>query len=235
MGRKRDFYIVHEDKDIFVVDKPAGLLSVPIPSSNAKNLLDLVTAHLGKHGVRVGSVHRIDRFTSGLMVFAKNEKAYNHLFAQFRDHTPERTYLALVRGEMEEEEGELTHHLKLIREGFRNIVVDPQEKDATPARLSYRIRERLHRTTLVEVRLDTGLKNQIRVQFNEFGHQLVGDQHYAPGEEDEPLINRQALHAWRLGFIHPRSGRYVRYEARIPADMMRLIDHFRWKKEIQGS
>lgn len=235
MGRKRDFYIVHEDKDIFVVDKPAGLLSVPIPDSNAKNLLDLVTAHLGKHGVRVGTVHRIDRYTSGLMVFVKNEKAYRHLFAQFRDHTPERCYLALVRGEVQPEEGELSHHMKLIREGFRNVVVNPEEEDATPARLRYRVRERLYNTTLVEVYLDTGLKNQIRVQFNEMGHQLVGDRHYAPGEEDEPLINRQALHAWRLAFIHPRTGRQVQYEAKLPADIMRLLDHFRWKQEIQKS
>ncbi len=233
MGKNRDFYIVHQDRDIFVVDKPAGLLSVPIPDSNAKNLFDLVARHLGRHGVRVGSVHRIDRYTSGLMVFAKNKRAYEHLFEQFKNHTPGRHYLALVRGEVEPEEGELFHHLKLIKEGFRNIVVDPGEEGATPARLRYRVRERLYHTTLVEVELDTGLKNQIRVQFNEAGHQLVGDQHYAPEEEDEPLINRQALHAWRLSFVHPRSGEEVEFEARIPPDMMRLIDHFRWKRERQ--
>lgn len=234
MGSKRDFYIVHQDRDIFVVDKPAGLLSVPIPDSKAKNLFDLVAEHLGRHGVRVGSVHRIDRYTSGLMVFAKNKRAYDHLLEQFKNHTPRRRYLALVRGYVEPEEGELSHHMKLISEGFRNVVVDPGEEDATPARLSYKVRERLHKTTLVEVDLDTGLKNQIRVQFNEIGHQLVGDQHYAPEEEDEPLINRQALHAWRLSFLHPRSGSEVEYEAKIPPDMMRLIDHFRWKREMKG-
>lgn len=233
MAGKRDFYIVHEDRDIFVVDKPAGLLAVPIPNSKAKNLFDLVARHLGKHGVRVGSVHRIDRYTSGLMVFAKNKKSYDHLFEQFKNHEPDRRYLALVRGRVEPEEGELSHHLKLVSEGFRNVVVDPDEEGATPARLSWSVREYLHETTLVEVRLDTGLKNQIRVQFNEAGHQLVGDQHYAPEEEDEPLINRQALHAWRLAFEHPRSGREVSFEAKIPPDMMRLIDHFRWKKEMQ--
>ena len=91
MGKNRDFYIVHQDKDIFVVDKPAGLLSVPIPNSSAKNLFDLVAEHLGKHGVRVGSVHRIDRYTSGLMVFSKNERAHHNLFEQFKNHTPKRT------------------------------------------------------------------------------------------------------------------------------------------------
>lgn len=231
MGRKRDFYIVHQDKDIFVVDKPAGLLSVPIPNSNAKNLFDLVADHLGKHGVRVGSVHRIDRYTSGLMVFSKNERAHYNLFDQFKNHEPKRCYRAIVRGIIEQDEGEMTHYLKLIKDGFRNIVVDKQEEGATYAHLKYKVIERFKENTMVEVYLDTGLKNQIRVQFNEEGHQLVGDQHYAPKEEKEPLINRQALHAYRLSFEHPRTGRQVSYEAKIPADMLRIIDRFRWNRE----
>ncbi|MFH5882831.1 RluA family pseudouridine synthase [Halalkalibaculum sp. DA3122] len=231
MGRKREFYIVHQDKDIFVVDKPAGLLSVPIPNSNVKNLFDLVAEHLGRHGARVGSVHRIDRYTSGLMVFSKNERAHHNMLEQFKNHTPERCYLAIVRGVLKEDEGELIHYLKLIKEGFRNIVVDKEEEGATYARLTYKVRERFEENTLVEVYLDTGLKNQIRVQFNEIGHQLVGDQHYAPEEEQEPLINRQALHAYRLAFEHPRTGKKVSYEAKIPADMLRLIDRFRWNRE----
>lgn len=233
-AKKRDFYIVHQDRDIIVVDKPAGLLAVPIPDGNAKNLFDLVAGHLGKHGVRVGTVHRIDRYTSGLMVFAKNEKAYHHLLEQFKQHTPERTYLAIVRGIVEHDEGVMEHHLKLVKEGFRNIVVDPTEEGATPARLTYKVKERFSSTTLVEVQLDTGLKNQIRVQFEEAGHQLVGDQHYAPEEEDEPLINRQALHAWKLKLDHPRTGSREQYEAKIPPDMLRLIDHYRFRKEMNS-
>ncbi len=230
-AKKRPFYIVHQDKDIFVVDKPAGLLAVPIPDSNVKNLFDLVADHLGKHGVRVGVVHRIDRYTSGLMVFAKNKRTYDDLRNKFRNHEPKRTYLAMVRGVIEQDEGTLEHHLKLIKDGFRNIVVDPSEEGATPARLSYKVKERYLENTLVEVQLDTGLKNQIRVQFEEIGHQLVGDQHYAPEEEGEPLINRQALHAYRLAFEHPRKNRMVNYEAKIPADILRLMDKFSWKKE----
>lgn len=230
-AKKRPFYIIHQDKDIFVVDKPAGLLAVPIPNSSVKNLFDLVADHLGKHGVRVGTVHRIDRYTSGIMVFAKNKRAYDDLYQEFRNHEPKRTYLAVVRGIVERDEGTLEHHLKLIKEGFRNIVVDPDEEGATPARLSYKVKERFLENTLVEVELDTGLKNQIRVQFEHIGHQLVGDRHYAPEEEEEQLINRQALHAYQLAFKHPRKKRMVRYEAKIPADMLRLIDHYRWKKE----
>lgn len=233
-AKNRDFYIVDQDKDVIVVDKPAGLLAVPIPDSNVKNLFDLVANHLGKHGVRVGTVHRIDRYTSGLMMFAKNERAYNDLYEKFREHTPRRTYLAVVRGIVEQDEGTFKHHLKLIKEGFRNIVVDPSEDGATPARLSYKVKERFLENTLVEVQLDTGLKNQIRVQFKEEGHQLVGDQHYAPEEKQEPLINRQALHAYRLSVKHPRHGKRKNYEAKIPADMMRLIEKFRWKKESRS-
>lgn len=232
-AKNRYFYIVHEDKDIFVVDKPAGLLSVPIPDSKAKNLFGLVAEHLGKHGVRVGSVHRIDRYTSGLMVFSKNKRAHYNLLKQFKDHAAERYYLALVRGIPEKEEGELIHYLKLIKEGFRNIVVDENEEGATYARLTYKLKERFLKNSLIEARLDTGLKNQIRVQFEAIGHQLVGDQHYAPEEKDEPLINRQALHAWRLAFEHPRTSRPVSFEAKPPPDMLRLIDHFRWKREMQ--
>lgn len=230
-AKKRAFYIVHQDKDLFVVDKPAGLLAVPIPDSNVKNLYDLVADHLAKHGVRVGYVHRIDRYTSGLMVFVKNKRAYEDLYQKFRNHEPKRTYLAMVRGIVEQDEGTLEHHLKLIKKGFRNIVVDKREQGATPARLSYRVKERFLENTLVEVQLDTGLKNQIRVQFEHIGHQLVGDRHYAPEEKQETLINRQALHAHRLEFKHPRNNRTVKYEAKIPADMLRLIDHYRWKKE----
>lgn len=233
-ARTVKFKIVHEDEEIIVVDKPAGLLSVPIPGSNVKNLLDLVKAYAGNGG-EIRSVHRIDRYTSGLMVFTKTEKAYDGLFIQFKNHTPVRRYLAVVRGIIEKDHGEFNHHLKRIKEGFRNIVVDPDEEGATPARLNYKVMERFLNTTQVEVRLDTGLKNQIRVQFETEGHQLVGDQHYAPEEEEEQLINRQALHAWKLEFNHPRTGQYVHYTAVLPPDMLRLIDYYRWQKELYQS
>lgn len=233
-AKKRAFYIVHQDKDLFVVDKPAGLLSVPIPDSNVKNLFDLVADHLGKHGVQVGYVHRIDRYTSGLMVFVKNKRAYDDLYKKFRNHEPRRTYLALVRGIVRQDQGVLEHHLKLIKKGFRNIVVDPDESGATPARLTYKVKERFLENTLVEVQLDTGLKNQIRVQFEQIGHQLVGDRHYAPEEKQESLINRQALHAWQLEFKHPRTRRREKFEAKLPPDMHRLLEHYRWKKEAHS-
>lgn len=234
-AKNHEFKVIHEDDDIFVVDKPAGMLAVPIPNSSVKNMLDLVRRYFAGYSyVDVNTAHRIDRYTSGLMVFAKTEKAYDHLFEQFKNHLPKRSYLAIVRGQIKQDEGELKHHLKLVKEGFRNIVVDPDEKDATLARLTYSVLERFLDTTLVQVNLDTGLKNQIRVQFEAEGHQLVGDQHYAPEEEREILIQRQALHAWKIAFAHPGTDKQVQYIADLPADMLRMIDRYRWEREILG-
>lgn len=234
-AKEFEFDLIHVDSHILVVNKRAGMLSVPIPESEVKNLLDLVKEYYADDpAVEIHTAHRIDRFTSGLMVFAKSRDSYNNLFEQFKKHQPKRIYLAIVRGIVKADKGELKHYLKLVKEGFRNIVVGPDEEGATIARLSFRIKERFLATTLVEVELDTGLKNQIRVQFEQEGHQLVGDQHYAPEEEEERLIQRQALHAWKISLRHPGTGALVTYTADLPPDMLRLIDHYRWKKEMLG-
>lgn len=237
MAAKDDygFSVIYEDDELFVVDKPAGMLAVPIPGSSVMNMLDLVRGYFEESSYTdANSAHRIDRYTSGLMVFAKTKEAYHHLFDQFKNHLPKRSYLAVVRGLVDAEEGELNHHLKLVKEGFRNIVVDESDADATPARLTFKVEERFLSTSLVRVNLDTGLKNQIRVQFNAIGHQLVGDRHYAPEEEKEQLIKRQALHAWQISITHPRSGEEVQFTADLPADMLRLLDHYRWQRDMHN-
>lgn len=227
MGKKRKFYIIDQTKDYIVVDKPAGLLSVPIRNSDANNLWQYVQDHLGRHGVKVTTVHRIDRYTSGLMVFAKSYLGHHHLIEQFKNHEPERVYLAVVRGNVQPEQGELVHYLKLIKDGFRNVVVNKNQKGATYARLTYTVEEQLNDASLVKIKLDTGLKNQIRVQFADMDHPLIGDQHYAPKEEKTPHINRQALHAYELTFLDPRNDKVRNYQARIPKDMKRLLKKFR--------
>ena len=224
---KKDFFIIYQDDDILVVDKPAGLLSVPIPKSSAKNLFDLVSQLYARQGKKIKTVHRIDRYTGGVMVFTKNDKAFNALKKQFRNYEPERVYLALLRGVLENEQGELKHHLMQVKRGFRNIVVHPNTKDATEARLEYKVLEALPTTTLVQVNLKTGLKNQIRVQFNEEGYPLVGDRHYAEAEAKEKHIKRQALHAWKLSLLHPTTGKKMEFEAKLPNDMQKLIEYYR--------
>ena len=226
MAKRHEFYIVHQDKDMIIVDKPPGLLAVPIPNATVKNLQRLVGQFVDKQGGSIWTVHRIDRFTSGLMVFAKKERTYHYLRDLFRSHDVKRSYLAVVRGVPSPKEGELLHHLKRIKKGFRNIVVSPNDPAGTRAHLWYTVREELHDASLVEIELDTGLKNQIRVQFAEEGHPVIGDQHYVAGEAAEPLINRQALHAWKLSFPHPSTKQTVTFEAKLPGDIKGLIQSY---------
>lgn len=227
MPEKRLFSIIYEDKDILVVDKPPGLLSVPIPGSKKENLSDLVSAYKGSSRGKVQAVHRIDRFTSGLMVFSNHNKAFHHLKRQFSRNKPERIYLAMVRGSIVNDFGELRHHLKRVKLGFRNVVVPENDPEGTPAFLEYEVVERFNDASLVAVRLGTGLKNQIRVQFAEFGHQVIGDRHYVASEKKAQGIQRQALHAYRLGFKHPTRNKDVAFEAEIAPDMQQLIDTYR--------
>ena len=210
-----------------MVDKPPGLLPVPLPEGRAKNLEELVSKHVSRQGNTIFTVHRIDRFTSGLMVFAKKRRTYLYLKDLFRSHIPKRTYLAVVRGIPKEESGELIHHMKRVNRGFRNVVVPKHQSGATEATLHYRVKEQLGENCLLEISLGTGLKNQIRVQLAEIGHPVVGDRHYAPEEASEPLINRQALHAWKLAFPHPSTKQEVSFTAKIPGDMRGLMDAMR--------
>lgn len=219
--------IVHEDNDMIVVSKPSGMLSVPIPNMRSINLLEMLNSSMSIGGEKAITVHRIDRFTSGLVVFAKNSQAHKGLVRQFLGHTPIRTYLSLVRGVMEPDSGELIHYLRQVKQGFRNIPVKEGNPDGTMARLTFRVLERHAETTLVQINLDTGLKNQIRVQFAEAGHPLVGDRHYASDEINETMIDRQALHSWKLELQHPRTGKTMQFEAEVPSDLRKLIDYYR--------
>ncbi|HKJ33738.1 MAG TPA: RNA pseudouridine synthase [Balneolales bacterium] len=221
------YTIIYEDRDIVVVNKPAGLLCVPIPHSKADNLLQFLKRDLRHKSKEVNTVHRIDRYTSGIVVFAKNKPARHKLIQQFLSHTPKRTYLSLVRNRMENNQDTLVHYLKRIKSGFRNIVVSADDPKAGMARLSYKVMDRFPDTTLVEIELDTGLKNQIRVQLAQIGHGIVGDRHYSSKEKKEKLINRPALHAWKLSLEHPSQNKEVSFSAEIPKDMQRLIDHYR--------
>ncbi|MDI6400478.1 RluA family pseudouridine synthase [Balneolaceae bacterium ANBcel3] len=219
--------ILYEDRDVIALNKPPGVLSVPVPGMKSDNLLEAVQHYLDDVKRKAHTVHRIDRYTSGVVLFAKNRKSRDPLIAQFRNHEPARIYLALVRGVPQKEEDELIHYLKRIKEGFRNVVVSKEDPSGTRARLNYRVIEKYNGASLLEIALDTGLKNQIRVQLSEIGHPTVGDRHYAEGEKDEPLIDRQALHASRLEFVHPATGRVICIEAPIPKDLKRLLVYFK--------
>ncbi len=218
------FRIVHEDPHLLVADKAPGVLTVPLPAKRSRNLEDLLNRYLVSQKRRARPVHRIDRYTSGLVVFAKSHRAWQDLVAQFRARTPERVYLALVRGRVAADHGTLRHRLERTRDGFRQRVV---ARGGTEAVTHYRVLERLPGATWLEVRLETGLKNQIRVQFRAAGHPLVGDRHYSHEERAETRLGRQALHAWRLGFRHPDTRRPVAFEAPVPPDLDRVLHRLR--------
>jgi RluA family pseudouridine synthase len=225
--KKYTFQVLYSDKDIMISNKPAGLLTVPIKDMPGVSLQQLVQQEFG---VRARPVHRIDRYTSGIVAFALNKTGYTELVRQFRSHEPDRVYTALVRGVIAEERGTLVHYMKLIKDGFRNILVKNPE-DGTQAVLHYEVVERFKDTTLVTIALQTGLKNQIRVQFEAIGHPLVGDRHYHEVEEKEVAINRQALHAAKLAITHPATGKRMYFSCDPPQDMRRLIDIYRKKSK----
>lgn len=219
--------ILYEDESVIAMNKPPGILCVPIAGLKAKNLQQSVERYLQSKRQRTYTVHRIDRYTSGVVLFAKHARARSELVRQFRSHEPSRVYLALVRGTPVREQDTLEHSMKRIKDGFRNVVVPHHDPQGTPARLSYRLVERLGEVSLLEVTLDTGLKNQIRVQLAEIGHPVVGDRHYSSKEVKEALLNRQALHASELGFVHPILGKKVHIEAPLPKDLYRLLVYYR--------
>lgn len=219
---KTDYDVVFQDQHILVANKPPGLLTVPISGMKAVNLQDLIDRDL-KYKREVRAAHRIDRYTSGLVVFGLHKKAHSGLKDQFRNRTPERIYLAVVRGRLQQKEGKLVHYLKQVKAGFRNIVVSKHKKGAGRAELDYQVVDEQGDRSLVRIQLITGLKNQIRVQFAEMGHPLIGDRHYEASEKNRKEIDRQALHASELTFAHPITNKPVRNKATLPADMKRVL------------
>jgi len=234
--------VVLEDKDVLVADKPPGLLVEPLPGEEGGEvtLLDLVADHLrDRVRVRPRVVHRIDRDTSGLVLFALTRNAQDALKAQFEERTPERIYLALVRGVVEPESGTWRDRLAWDRDLLVQKRAHRAEAAGKDAVARFTVAERLGRATLLEVALVTGKRNQIRVQSGSRGHPLVGERLYTfgapPPGRGEPTLVRQALHASRLSFIHPTTGKRVTVAARLPDDMQQLVEELRAEARRSGS
>jgi len=209
--------IVYEDEDIAVIDKPAGMVVHPAPGHYTGTL---VHALLGRGGAwsavggaaRPGVVHRLDKGTSGLIVVARNDVSHRALSAQLKDRTLRRTYLAVVRGRVKDEAGELEGPIgRDPRERKRMAVV----AGGRFARTRYQVVERKRTHTLLRCDLDTGRTHQIRVHLAALGHPVAGDAEYGGGGAG---AGRPMLHAWRLRLRHPRSGVEMSFEAAPPAD-----------------
>ena len=230
-ARPGELSIVYEDDALVVVNKPPGLLAVPLErQEDAASVQDELVHHLRSKGKRKPLVvHRIDRDTSGLVLFALRPDALGRLKGQFRRHEPERVYLAIVYGHPNPEQGRWLDHLVWDERSLIQKETHPKDPLGKEARSDYRVVEWLDGAALIEVRLETGRRNQIRLQARLRGHTLVGEQRYTYGSDELRSIQfkRQALHAHRLGFVHPLTDQPMRFELPLPADMQELLDRLR--------
>jgi RluA family pseudouridine synthase len=231
LGEDRDLSVIYEDEALVVLNKPAGVLAVPLERrAGARSVFGDLEAHWRTRGKRRPLVvHRIDRDTSGIVVFAKTPAAQQQLKAQFKRREPERVYLAVVYGHLTPSSGTWRDHLVWDRKALVQKETHPRDPRGKDAICRYRAIESLEGASLVEVTLVTGRRNQIRLQARLHGHTLVGEQRYTYGPDSlRPIpFPRQALHAHRLSVRHPRDGRQLRFEAPLPDDLAALIARLR--------
>ena len=240
--------IVYEDDDLLVVNKPAGMVVHPGHGNYSGTLINALIFHfenLPKNSSdRPGLVHRIDKDTTGLLVVAKTEIAMAHLSKQFKDKTSEREYVAIVWGNMDEEEGTIEGHIgRHPKNRLQNTVyLDDDADKGKPAVTHYKVIERLGYVTLVSCKLETGRTHQIRVHMKHICHTLFNDERYG-GERilkgttftkykqfvDNcfKVLPRQALHAKTLGFVHPTTGKFMSFTTDVPEDMQQCIEKWR--------
>lgn len=239
--------IVHEDDDVIVVNKPAGMVVHPAFGNWSGTLVNGLLHHTEKlsgtdgDDIRPGIVHRLDKLTSGLLVVAKNDKAHNFLAGQFVNRKISRTYYAIIWGTPVEAEGSFTGNIGRSDRN-RKIMAVVNEDRGKPAVTHYKVIEYFDHLSLVEIKLETGRTHQIRVHFSHFNHPVFGDTTYGgdsvrygsnSGSRKKMFehlfkkLDRQCLHAKALGFIHPGTHEYVRYESELPGDFSNVLDKLR--------
>lgn len=227
--------IVYEDETIVVVNKPAGLVVHPAAGSPSGTLANALAFHFqqlpnGGAGVRPGLVHRLDRDTSGLLVVAKTDAALENLSDQFRDRTVYKSYVALVHGRVLSNTGKIEQPIgRDLSNRTRMAVV----RSGRHALTLYRVRRTFDRFTLLDVEIKTGRTHQIRVHLAWLKHPVVGDETYGAGRDNTIQnarlraqvrnLNRQFLHAEKLGFKHPKTGEFVKFESELPGELAGLL------------
>lgn len=245
--------IVYEDDDLLVVNKPAGMVVHPAFGHWEGTLVNALVYHFQnlpthRNGeARPGLVHRIDKETSGLLVIAKNDYAMTHLAKQFFDHSIERTYYALVWGELKNEEGTITGHIGRSIKDRKIRAVFPDGSVGKHAVTHYKVLKNLRYVSLVKCNLETGRTHQIRVHFKHIGHPLFNDSTYGGdrilrgtlfSKYEQYVGNcfkicpRHALHAKSLGFIHPTTGEFMQFDTDLPEDMQNLLE--KWEKYVNN-
>ena len=225
--------ILYKDDHLVVVNKPAGMVVYPAAGHAHGTLMNALSYHCKKlttvgGPLRPGVVHRLDKDTSGVMVIALNDKAYYNLIEQFKHRTINRKYIALVYGNLREDEGEIA--LKIGRSESDRKKMSTRVRKGKEAVTRWKVLKRFGNATLVEARLGTGRTHQIRVHFASIGHPLLGDRTYGKKVEIEAktrkiiLFPRQMLHAELLGFTHPATGAYLEFSSPVPEDMAERIN-----------
>ncbi|HKG47378.1 MAG TPA: RluA family pseudouridine synthase [Pyrinomonadaceae bacterium] len=227
--------IVYEDDTLVVVNKPAGLVVHPASGTPSGTLANALAYHFqklpdGETSVRPGIVHRLDRDTSGLLVVAKTEAALENLSDQFRDRSVYKSYVALVHGRVQSNSGKIDQPLARDRSNRTRMAVVRGGRNALTL---YRVRRGFDRFTLLEVELKTGRTHQIRVHLMWIKHPVVGDETYGGGRDNtikDPQLrarirslNRHFLHAEKLGFKHPQTGAFVKFESPLPPELEDLL------------
>lgn len=223
-----DLDIVYEDDDLLVINKPSGLVVHPAPGHYQDTLVNGLLAYSNKLSdingeFRPGIVHRIDKDTSGLLVVCKNNETHEALANQLSDKTLFRQYLAIVHGEIEEDEGEII--APIGRDPRDRVKMAVVAKNSKEGQTNFKVLERYDHYTLVSCNLLTGRTHQIRVHFDFINYPLAGDPLYGI----KPTIDTkgQALHAYKLGFIHPRSGEYMEFEAKPPQEFINTLNQIK--------
>ena len=223
--------VVYVDDDIIVVDKPAGMVVHPAPGHPRGTLVNALLWHYpGMNiggGIRPGIVHRIDRDTSGLLVVARNDFALQQLQQQQLAHTMHKEYIALVEGGFKTDSGTVDAAIaRHPRDRLRMAIMD----DGRAARTHWRVIERFQQQTVLALTLETGRTHQIRVHCQHMRHPIIGDPMYGV-QISKPRLERQFLHAHKLGFSHPRSQVAVEFTSPLPPDLQRILDFYRMRNE----
>jgi len=227
--------VLYEDKDIAIINKAAGMIIHPGAGADTGTMVAALLHRFGGMAglssvggaLRPGIVHRLDKGTSGAVVIARTDKAHKELVEEFRNRAVQKTYVALLHGKMKDEKG--TIDLPIARDLHRRSRMTARRREGREARTDWRARLRLRGFTLVEADLHTGRTHQIRVHFSALGYPVVGDTVYgAPRQERVgpdilPELGRNFLHAARLAFLHPRTGKEVEVRAPLPPELIAYL------------
>ena len=238
--------IVYEDDTLLLINKPAGLVVHPGHGNYTGTLVNALAYHFENlpmnSSERPGLVHRIDKDTTGLLVIAKTEASMTHLAKQFENKTSEREYVAMVWGNVKEDEGTIEGNLARHLKDRMQMAVFADPEIGKPAVTHYKVLERLGYVTLISCILETGRTHQIRAHLKHIGHPLFNDARYGGDlilkgttftkykqfiDNCFKILPRQALHAKTLGFVHPTTGEMMRFDTELPDDMKELIEKWR--------